>query len=416
MTFALRGSTRASESTTVARSGRPAIARVSVRSDVRVVTAESEFLALGSEWNELVGNSRRPSVFLRHEWFEAVWQWQKCDSSPFVLLWLRDGALAAVLPLAIRADGLRSGAVRSLEFLMAPDSQLCDVITRAGDESAAASAFVDALVEHRRAWDVFRVRGVPRGGAAAALVDAFRQRGFVTDALEPDRNLYIPLGGGWEDYYKNRSRSLKKANNLAVNRLQRAGEVSVEWLAPGARTPPSDLDRTIATVIDISARSWKGNIATGLDKPGPQAFIRRLSERANDQGWLSVWTVRLNGRPVAMEYQLVADGNVYALRGDFDAACDTISPGSYLSRQLLERLFGQGLRRYFLGPGENEYKLRWTDQAELLDDQRIYGRTMRGHWLALWRRCLKPCLRAVRDGITRHKNPPVLAKPDQEDA
>lgn len=384
------------------------------RDDIRLVAHEGELLELAGEWNRLVDRSRQPSVFLRHEWFEAAWQWRRSDASLFVLGWYRDGALASVLPLVLRREGAGPAAIRALEFLAVPDAQLCDLIVGAGDEVAASQAFIRALEARRGAWDILRLRGLPRGAMGAALADAFRDRRFIVAALEPDRNLYVPLSDSWDAYYGTRTRSLKKANNLAANRLQKAGEVSIRWIEPGTRPAAKDVEHTVATCVGISARSWKGNIDTGLDKPGPQAFIRRLSERAAERGWLSVWTVSLDGRPVAMEYQLVADGNVYALRADFDAACETISPGSHLSRQLLERMFGRGLQRYYMGPGENPYKLRWTDQGEALDEVWIYGRTMRGRAVALWERLLKPALRTVRDAIRRKREAPAGTVPEKE--
>ena len=66
------------------------------------------------------------------------------------------------------------------------------------------------------------------------------------------------------------------------------------------------------------------------------------------------------GAPVIALYAL-ANGCVFALRSDFDASIDEqASPGSYLSRQLIERLFGQNLQRYYMGPGQNPYKYRWN--------------------------------------------------------
>ena len=76
--------------------------------------------------------------------------------------------------------------------------------------------------------------------------------------------------------------------------------------------------------------------------------------------------MHVGDRPVAMEYQLVDNGNVHALRSDFDQSCEDLSPGSYLFRHLLESSFGGGLTRYYMGPGDNPYKLRWTDQGESL--------------------------------------------------
>ncbi len=148
--------------------------------------------------------------------------------------------------------------------------------------------------------------------------------------------------------------------------------MTIDWLGPGddgSERVESFLERSIG----ISAKSWKSRTGNSLDMPAPQAFIRRLSALASRRGWLSIWILSLNDRPVAMEYQLVADGNVYALRSDFDPEFDEISPGTYLNLVLVQQLFGRGLRRYYMGPGNNAYKCRWAAQAEPIEELNMYG-------------------------------------------
>jgi CelD/BcsL family acetyltransferase involved in cellulose biosynthesis len=133
------------------------------------------------------------------------------------------------------------------------------------------------------------------------------------------------------------------------------------------------------------------------------------------KGWFSVWTLRLNGRLLATEYQLIHDGNVHALRADFDIDCLDMSPGSHLGHQLLERLFGNGLRRYCMGPGENAYKLRWSSEGDRLSQLLVYGRTLRGRcaWLrdAVVKRRLKRLFKAL-SSVQRPTEPPKLEQPD----
>jgi len=174
-----------------------------------------------------------------------------------------------------------------------------------------------------------------------------------------------------------------------------------------------EVERELDHLISVSARSWKRRTGNSLDQDGPQAFIRRLSHHAHARGWLSIWRLSLDGVPIAMEYQLIGDGNVYALRSDFDADHDSLSPGSHLSRHLLETLFAQGLRRYSMGPGDNAYKRRWADDAEQVLALTAYAGSLRGRALAAWELALKPAARRVREGL--RPRPPTAAKDHEED-
>jgi len=365
------------------------------------LTDWSAFASLRAEWNALAAECVRPSVFLTHEWFDAAWQWKGRDASLCALCARRAGRLVGALPLVRSVRRSRSGNRRVVEFLAVPDTQLCDLLVLPGDRQAVVESFTSALEQSEGEWDVLDLGYLPEGSVTEAeLVPSFLRRRHRVALEAAGSNPYIDLEGAWDAYYATRSRSLKKANNLAANRIVKAGDVQVDWHEPGTFAA-AQVPGIVEKLASISGRSWKRETGNSLDQPGPQAFIRQLSELAAQRNWLSVWTLGLNGVPVAMEYQLVFDGDVHALRSDFDAAFGDISPGSHLNRQLLERLFCGRFERYYMGPGENAYKLRWTDRSEALRRATVYARTARGRVAAAVDLRLAPLARRVRAMLRR---------------
>jgi CelD/BcsL family acetyltransferase involved in cellulose biosynthesis len=173
----------------------------------------------------------------------------------------------------------------------------------------------------------------------------------------------------------------------------------------GAEAPQAEVQAALGKAVDVSRRSWKQATGNSLDNPGPGAFIQTLTGHAARRGWLSLWLLHIDSKPVAMEYQLVDGANVYALRADFDTACEEISPGSYLMRTLVESLFDKGLQRYYMGPGSNAYKTRWTDEGEPLQQLSAFGRTWRGRLLHIVDDVLRPRARAARAALMAWKTP-----------
>lgn len=362
----------------------------------------ASFLLLREQWNKLAADR---SVFLRHEWFDAAWQWREHNNAArLAILCVYQGSqLVGIFPLiaqTVRTDGM---ARRVLEFLTVPDNQLCDIIAEESGQATVVEALAAELASRRKEWDVLRLSYLPEHALAGnELVRAFSRQGINNQLLGTGGNPYISLEASWEEYYATRSRSLKKANNLAANRLKKAGEIRIDWLQPGAASA-AEVTPALDAAITISAGSWKRSTGNSLDNPGPQAFIRRLSELAVEQGWLSLWLLALDGKPMAMEYQLVFGGKVHALRADFVDGSDEISPGSHLNRHQLEQLFGRGLKRYLMGPGDNPYKKRWTEEAEPLFRLDAYSPTVRGRMAALWDNQIKPRLRALKAIMNRQK-------------
>jgi len=385
----------------------------STKLQVVIVTDHAEFAAFEDAWNATARQVDTPSVFLSHEWFNAAWAWRRLDSTLDTLIAREAGRVVGILPL-IRNRHPRDGS-RRLELLTVPDTQLCDLIAASGDLPDVTEAFAATLAA-RHDWDTLQLDYLlPHGASIRSFLPALVRHGLRFDDRDGGRNPFVALNGTWNDYYDRRSRSLKKASNLAANRLKKAGEIRVEWLAANT-LDESHYRRALDGVIDISRRSWKRETGNTLDQPGPQAFIRSLSRAAYEQGWLSLWLIYVNEQPLAMEYQLVYGGDVHALRADFDTNCKEISPGSHLFRHLLERLFGHGLRRYYMGPGENPYKKRWTDKGEPLRRVTVYNRTLRGR-LAWFREVvLKPILRTMRDRFTNPKKAAREDKPAENNA
>jgi CelD/BcsL family acetyltransferase involved in cellulose biosynthesis len=378
-------------------------ARPSDPGTVRLVTSETEFAELRDAWNRVAAACRDPSVFLAHEWFDAAWQWRKANATLFVLCHYRAERLTAILPLVVRTVKIRGIPVRELAFLTVPDTQWCDLVVAECDAADAASALAHALRRRQREWDAMRLKYLRSGTmAGSALAAALAQQRFAVRHHEAPGNPYIALDSTWDAFYATRSRRLKKANNLSANRLKRAGAVRIDWHAPGmagGATVAGIEDQAIA----VSAASWKVETGNSLENAGPQAFIRRLSALATERHWLSIWLLSLDERPVAMEYQLIAGGDVFALRSDFDASLEEISPGSSLNRHLLEQLFGRGLRRYYMGPGNNAYKHRWTELVEPVREMSVYGRSFSGRSLALWESSVKPAVVRMRERFARQR-------------
>jgi CelD/BcsL family acetyltransferase involved in cellulose biosynthesis len=359
------------------------------------ITDWSAFGPLRAEWNALVSECARPSVFLTHEWFDAAWQWKGRESGLSILCARRAGRLVGALPLVASRRASRSGIRRVVESLAVPDTQLFDMLALPDERERVADRFADYLAERQGEWDMLDLNYLPEGSVVGtALEGALRGRGNRLAVEAPGTNPYLDLDGTWEAYYATRTRSLKKANNLAANRINKAGDVRIRWLEPGV-VDAARVGEMVDALVSVSSRSWKRETGNSLDNPGPQAFIRRLSELAAGRGWLSVWTLDLDGTPVAMEYQLAFEGSVYALRADFDAAFGEASPGSHLNRVLMERLFGGRFKRYYMGPGENAYKLRWTERSETLQHVIAYARTARGRLAALVDLTLVPWARSA---------------------
>ncbi|MBL1275775.1 MAG: GNAT family N-acetyltransferase [Ectothiorhodospiraceae bacterium] len=342
----------------------------------------SDFMKLADKWNALVEKSTGKSVFLRHEWFEAAWQWRQHSSELCILTVHQDDVLIGICPLVKTRVLKNKLSLRALEFLTIPDTQFCDIIAAPDEKPLVLEAFSRWLKQTRRSWDTLNLSYLPNTSPTSESLPAILQKaGLQASTSQVEQNPYIELQSNWDEFYKGCSRRLKKGNNLIRNKIQRAGDVRLEQ----AQTP-EEVRNALKVLATLSSQSWKQTTNTTFDNAGPKAFIERLTSLAIQQNWASLWILYLDDKPLAAEYQLIYDGDVFALRSDFDEKAGDLSPGSYLNWQLLERLFGQQfeqqmdqpLKRYYMGPGKNAYKKRWTKISVPIHRVTGYNTSLRG--------------------------------------
>jgi CelD/BcsL family acetyltransferase involved in cellulose biosynthesis len=330
-------------------------------------------------------------------WLEAAWRWHPSDAALHVIVVDEGTRLIGLAPLALTTRSVGGWAVRTLGWVTVPDTQFADLPALTGHSKAVPQAVAELLQRRAAQWDLLELTHLSDcHDGWRALEQALSDLGINTEVERIGNNPFIDLGGSFESYYDTRSRSLKKAVNLSANRLARAGQVSVEWIREGQR-----VQNALPEVIRVSSLSWKKDTGNSLDQPGPRAFIETLTNNLQSTGQLSIWLLRLDGKVIATEYQVIADGHVYALRSDFDPAYSDMSPGTFLNHYLLKRLFGSDLIRYYMGPGENAYKMRWTDHAEPIYRLTAYSPTARGQLLRWLNRSARLLARRLRDSLLR---------------
>jgi len=363
--------------------------RITVRT--RLVRTAAELAGLAPVWAELNRQAGQVSPFLSHDWFSCCWNAVAPGRSAEVVVIEEAGSSVALVPLMRWTERRHGLSVRCLGFLDCPDTAMLDFVG-AGESSQVVEAFLEHL-ESRGDWDVAVLQKLPASSATLKALEAglpgrlpWRRAGTL---LSP----YLAIAGRWELFYGTRTQRFKKTVRNIQNRLERAGRVSVEQ--------HRDLDPSgplFHEVVELTRRSWKADRGVALaTMPRMPEFFRELTRRATARQWLSVWLLRLDSRPIAMEYQLQADGKVHALRADYDMAYRELSPGSALNFAIVRALFeGGGVHEYDMGPGLNEYKLRWASETHETTTLQIYRASLYGRLLHLLETAIVPAARRWR--------------------
>jgi CelD/BcsL family acetyltransferase involved in cellulose biosynthesis len=360
---------------------------------VRRLTAEHDLASLAPVWADVAEQSAQSTPFASHDWFECC-RIAMADRDRELLVVEDSVAPVSLIPLVRWKGRVRGMPVRYLGLLDCPDSPVADLL-----HTGAALPVVRALLDHvsaRSDWDVLELGRLPVASATLKALETELPGRLPWRRAGGDLSPYLAIDGPWASFYASRSQRFKKTIRNVQNRLERLGSVSIEEhqaLAPG--------DARFEELIELTSRSWKADRGIAIaTMPRMREFFGELSRRATGRGWLDVWFLRLDGRAIAMEYQLRSNGVAYALRADYDLAYAASSPGSALNFAIARSLFERGdVREYQMGPGQNEYKMRWASGCHETVRIQIYRAGLYPRLVHLIETTLVPALRRLRERV-----------------
>jgi CelD/BcsL family acetyltransferase involved in cellulose biosynthesis len=197
---------------------------------------------------------------------------------------------------------------------------------------------------------------LPRHAEAAECRAAARAMGYRTIERVVQRSPYVRIQGDWEDHKARLDGHMLKEIRRCRRRLEEMGEVSFE-LVDGRQ----DLDRFLEEGFQVENSGWKGEYRTAiLAVPVVRQFYSEVASWAALRGILRLAFLRLDGRPIAFDFNIEDDGVCYVLKGGYDEEFRKFGPGVMLTHEMLKYAFAKRLRRYDFAGSDEEFKMDWT--------------------------------------------------------
>jgi CelD/BcsL family acetyltransferase involved in cellulose biosynthesis len=273
----------------------------------------------------------------------------------FYVVGMIEGRPAAVLPLW----RTRSYGLKMLTWMP-------------GDHVGANGPIVDADLlmglnqdQRRTFWrrmttplfgaDLLYLPAVPsRRGAEIGLDDAFER-------VEAADCLYRSRFANWPDCdAEQRDKRRRKIDRQQGAKLEALGEVGFEEVTSGPRAQ----ELVDAMFMQKAARFTAQGIRNPFSEPITRSFYKNaLMESGGLRGLLHVLT--LDGRPVALRYNLVHRNTMFSLISSMSADCtiQSGSPGKQNLLRAMQSVFGGGIDTLDMGKGETDEKRLWCNEV-----------------------------------------------------
>jgi CelD/BcsL family acetyltransferase involved in cellulose biosynthesis len=296
------------------------------------------FDALADEWVGLAHASG--NIFSTWEWASTWWRHHGRGEPPLIISCrASDNRVAAVLPLYIWSRR----PVRVARFIgHGPADQLgplCLPSYRALAAAALRSACEEAGV------DVLLADLLPGGEGWGAALD--------TRPLRVESSPNLSLADGWDSYFAARSANFRQQVGRRERNLRRKHGVSFR-LATDASRLQADLD----TLFALHVLRW-GKERTAFLRW--EDFHRDFANVALQRGWLRLWFLELDDRPVAAWYGFRFAGIESYYQAGRDPSRSDESLGFVLLAHTIREAADDGMREYRLLRGGEDFKRRFAE-------------------------------------------------------
>ncbi|MEW6737372.1 MAG: GNAT family N-acetyltransferase [Acidobacteriota bacterium] len=317
---------------------------------------QNSLLALEDEWNRLV-KATNNEPFYRYEYIHT-WLNNFTPAAKLRVLIGRTstGELVSLLPLIAEHNSFYGLPVRQL--ISTANSHSCRFDLIAKDGEAAGQAFFAYLLNDPH-WDLLKIIDVPQGGNAWYIYRAAQAAGFPVGNWMSQRSPYLQLPSYYQELMGEYSSQFKATIRRRRKRLEKMGKVYMECVTGGTQ-----LINRLQESFEIEQSGWKGKQGTAIAQDqSTYNFYTELAHKTAEQGFFSLFFLKLNDKSIAFQYTLTYGDTCYLQKLGYDEQFNECSPGLLLMDEVIKDCISRGLRRVDLLGDDTYWKMKWTNQV-----------------------------------------------------
>lgn len=347
----------------------------------QLVTDVAALRGLAPEWHALLERTASAEPMRSPAWLLAWWDVYGAGRELRVGVFRDEERLVGLAPLCVRRYWHRPGIpFTRLEFLGAdvdemdgPCSQYLGPIAQSGYEESFTKQFVQEI--HRSefgSWHELILSSMNGEETFTTMLED----GFSTAGARVHRDVsteapYLTLPATWDTYLK----SLVKKKRANLTRALRDFDAwaGTDWRIEAANTL-DELTRGQTLLRALHEQRWRDDeqSAGAYASPRFTAFHDAAMPRLFADGKLDLFWLTVRGEPIAVHYQIVANGKAYFYQcGRKMDVPANIRVGIVMVALAIQRAMQQGLREYDFLAGPAFYKMQFTQTTRSIVQLRI---------------------------------------------
>lgn len=282
------------------------------------------------------------SIFATRTWLECWWH-HFGHGTPIVV------ADDASTPSAIVAVHCTGRLLRRVRFVGHGYADVLGVVAADRADPRSVELLRQALEECQ--WDVFVAQDVPVDSGWCAALGGIELRGVASPLVRLDTT-------DWDVFLRTKSKNFREQLRRRERKLAANFDVAFRMATSG--TLAADFD----TLFALHRARWGADAPFAA--PASRSFHEEVGRAALRHSWLRLWTLELDGRPVASLLGYRFAGADYFVQGGRDPDYESWSVGSLLLNHTVRVAVEDGMGEYRLLRGDESYKWKLANDDDPL--------------------------------------------------
>jgi len=299
-------------------------------------------------------------VFSTWEWVSTWWKhFGKAKRLVILLIKEKNDILALAPFMRSKHTILRFGSFQKISFVGSHDSDYHHFILKKNDV-----ALLKSLITYLRdclTWDYLELDDLPERSVSTNLLRTISQEETCKQWDERVCNFcpYISLPSSMNLFMKKHiDRGLRKYLGRYWRKLEKRYCVSLKKY-----DELGTVNEAMDIFFQLHQKRWKSKDRSGaFNEAVYRDFHREIAKQFDEQGWLGLYFLTLNGQPVSALYGFDYNQKAYWYQAGFDPDYAAYSVGSLIMMLVIEKCIQKGLQEADLMRHAEMYKRRWTSK------------------------------------------------------
>ncbi len=332
---------------------------------LEVVEDAAVFRDMREEWNRLLEQSPRKSVFLTWEWLYTWWQHYGDHGTPkkLAITLLRDdrGVLQAIFPfyrMKMRVMSLWTLDLVCFVGTGYESSEYLDAIYAPGLADAEFERVFDAI--RNSGADGFFLSDLLDEATLMIRLQKWAEAGNTETFVRFwKRCPYLPLADEYEQVVSGLSKNMRYNLRRRTRNIGKVGDVTFRTIQNRKEAVGA-----IHHLYDLHRKRWDVKEGTSkFDDSYREKFHEKVAQEMLDGGYLRFYFLDIDGKPAASLYCFSYAGHVYYYQAGLDPQWEKQSAGLVIMGKAIEASVAEGAKVFDFLRGTEAYKFRWTDKT-----------------------------------------------------